>query len=52
MRMKPNRVMILAGVQAFLLYFVGGMNDPVKFVFVTGYDMNQTISHRTVWLSF
>ena len=45
-----NRVMILAGVQAFLHYFVGGMNDPMKFVIVTGYEINQTISHRIVWL--
>ena len=45
-----NRVMILANVQAFLLYVAGGMNDPVKFVFVTGYEVREKISHRIVLL--
>ena len=40
--------MILAGVQAFLHYVVGGMNDSVKFVFVTGYEVNQKICHHIV----
>ena len=35
-----NRVMILAGVQACLSYFVGGMNDPVRFAFVTSYEVD------------
>ena len=51
MRVKLTRVTILAGVQAFLHYFVGGINDSVKFVFVTGYEVHHTISHRIVWLS-
>ena len=38
MKEKPNRVMILASVQAFLHCFVESVNDPVKFVFVTNYD--------------
>ena len=48
-----NRIMVLAGVRAFLHYFVGGrpVNDPVKFVFVTGYEVNQKISHCIVCLS-
>ena len=40
--------MVLTGVQVFLHYVVGGMNDPVKFVFVTGYEVSQKISHHIV----
>ena len=45
-KLFSNRVMTRAGVQTFSLYFVGAVNDPVKFMFATGYEVDQTISHR------